>query len=44
MYKRQVLTDLSGFRSAVPYLLLFVLLFFVKDRGRVAGSLSLIHI
>ncbi len=39
-YAPSVLTGLSGFRSAVPFLILFVLLFFVKDRGREAGSIA----
>jgi branched-subunit amino acid ABC-type transport system permease component/ABC-type branched-subunit amino acid transport system ATPase component len=39
-YAPKVLTDLSGFRSAVPFILLFVLLFFVKDKGREAGSIA----
>lgn len=39
-YAPKVLTDLSGFRSAVPFILLFILLFFVKERGREAGSIA----
>ena len=39
-YAPKVLTDISGFRSAVPFLLLFVMLFFVQGRGRSAGSIA----
>ncbi|MGB6059215.1 MAG: ATP-binding cassette domain-containing protein [Microthrixaceae bacterium] len=39
-YAPDVLTTISGFRSSVPFLLLFVLLFFVRGRGgRTAGSI-----
>ncbi|MCB1029828.1 MAG: ATP-binding cassette domain-containing protein [Acidimicrobiales bacterium] len=39
-YAPKVLTDLSGFRSAVPFLLLFGLLFFMPTKGRQAGSVA----
>jgi branched-subunit amino acid ABC-type transport system permease component/ABC-type branched-subunit amino acid transport system ATPase component len=39
-YAPSLLTDLSGFRSSVPFLLLFGLLFLVKGRGREAGSIA----
>ncbi len=40
-YSPDALTAISGFRSSVPFLLLFVLLFFVRDRGgRTAGSVT----
>jgi ABC-type branched-subunit amino acid transport system permease subunit len=35
-----VLADVSGFRSSVPFILLFVLMFFVPARGREAGSVA----
>ncbi|MGB3412796.1 MAG: ATP-binding cassette domain-containing protein [Microthrixaceae bacterium] len=39
-YAPDFLTTISGFRSSVPFLLLFVLLFFVRGRGgRAAGSI-----
>lgn len=39
-YAPEFLTAISGFRSSVPFLLLFVLLFFVRGRGgRTAGSI-----
>src|SRR5690606_28095404 len=34
------LTEVSGFRSSVPFMLLFVLMFFVQGRGRAAGSVA----
>ena len=39
-YAPEALTRISGFRSSVPFLLLFVLLFFVKGGGREAGSVA----
>lgn len=39
-YAPSFLTDISGFRSSVPFLLLFVLLFFVRGRGREAGTVA----
>lgn len=39
-YAPTFLTDISGFRSSVPFLLLFVLLFFVRGRGREAGTVA----
>lgn len=39
-YAPDVLADISGFRSSIPFLLLFVLLFFVQGRGRAAGSIA----
>ncbi|HTN99085.1 MAG TPA: ABC transporter permease, partial [Microthrixaceae bacterium] len=39
-YAPDALTAISGFRSSVPFLLMFVLLFFVQGRGRVAGSVA----
>lgn len=40
-YAPDALTAISGFRSSVPFLLLFVLLFFVRDKGgRTAGSIT----
>lgn len=39
-YAPTFLTDLSGFRSAVPFLLLFILLFFIPGQGRAAGSVA----
>ncbi len=39
-YSPQFLASISGFRSSVPFILLFVLLFFVQGRGgRAAGSI-----
>jgi ABC-type branched-subunit amino acid transport system ATPase component/ABC-type branched-subunit amino acid transport system permease subunit len=35
-----VLADVSGFRTSVPFILLFVLMFFVTPRGRAAGSVA----
>jgi len=39
-YAPDLLTEISGFRSSVPFLLLFVLLFLVPTRGRDAGSVA----
>lgn len=40
-YSPEFLTAISGFRQSVPFILLFVLLFFVKGRGeRAAGSVA----
>lgn len=40
-YAPDFLARISGFRSSVPFILLFVLLFFVHDRGgRTAGSVA----
>jgi branched-subunit amino acid ABC-type transport system permease component/ABC-type branched-subunit amino acid transport system ATPase component len=39
-YAPDVLADVSGFRSSVPFILLFVLMFFVPARGRAAGSVA----
>lgn len=39
-YAPEVLTDVSGFRSSIPFMLLFVLLFFVQGRGRAAGTVA----
>jgi branched-subunit amino acid ABC-type transport system permease component/ABC-type branched-subunit amino acid transport system ATPase component len=39
-YAPDVLADVSGFRSSVPFILLFVLMFFVPARGREAGSVA----
>jgi len=39
-YAPTFLTDISGFRSSVPFLLLFLLLFLVPARGRDAGSVA----
>lgn len=39
-YAPDALGRISGFRSAVPFLLLFVLLFFVQGRGRAAGTVA----
>ncbi len=39
-YAPSVLADVSGFRSSVPFILLFVLMFFVPARGREAGSVA----
>lgn len=39
-YAPAALTSISGFRSSVPFLLMFVLLFFVQGRGREAGSVA----
>lgn len=40
-YAPDFLKAISGFRSSVPFILLFVLLFFVKGRdGRAAGSVA----
>ncbi|MCB0975896.1 MAG: ATP-binding cassette domain-containing protein, partial [Acidimicrobiales bacterium] len=39
-YAPDVLAEVSGFRSSIPFVLLFVLLFFVQGRGgRTAGSI-----
>lgn len=40
-YSPEFLTSISGFRQSVPFILLFILLFFVKGKDdRAAGSLS----
>ncbi len=39
-YAPDVLANVSGFRSSVPFILLFVLMFFVSTRGREAGSVA----
>ncbi len=39
-YAPDVLTQVSGFRASVPFMLLFILLFFVQRRGRAAGSIA----
>ena len=39
-YAPDFLTQVSGFRSSVPFMLLFVLMFFVPTKGREAGSLA----
>lgn len=39
-YAPDFLTDVSGFRASVPFMLLFILLFFVQRRGRAAGSVA----
>ncbi len=39
-YAPDVLANISGFRSSVPFMLLFVLMFFVQGRGRAAGSVA----
>ncbi|MCB0962979.1 MAG: hypothetical protein KDA98_06695, partial [Acidimicrobiales bacterium] len=39
-YAPAALKDISGFRSSVPFLLMFVLLFFVQGRGRAAGTVA----
>ncbi|HEX2576134.1 MAG TPA: ATP-binding cassette domain-containing protein [Aquihabitans sp.] len=39
-YAPDVLDDISGFRSSVPFILLFVLMFFVQGRGRAAGTVA----
>lgn len=39
-YAPDVLTDVSGFRSSVPFILLFVLLFLLPREGRRAGSVA----
>jgi len=40
-YSPEFLASISGFRSSVPFILLFVLLFFVQGRGgRTAGSVA----
>lgn len=40
-YAPDFLKEISGFRSSVPFILLFVLLFFVQGRdGRAAGSVA----
>src|SRR5699024_2657757 len=40
-YAPDVLTNITGFRTSVPFILLFVLLFFAQDRrGRAAGSVA----
>lgn len=40
-YSPDFIAAISGFRTSVPFILLFVLLFFVRDRsGRAAGSVA----
>ena len=39
-YAPDALARISGFRSSVPFLLLFVLMFFVQGRSRAAGSVA----
>ncbi len=40
-YAPDFLTKITGFRTSVPFILLFVLLFFAQDRrGRAAGSVA----
>ena len=39
-YAPDVLAQVSGFRSSVPFILLFFLMFFVSSRGRQAGSVA----
>ncbi|MCC6226894.1 MAG: ATP-binding cassette domain-containing protein [Microthrixaceae bacterium] len=40
-YSPELLAEISGFRASVPFMLLFVLLFFVQGRGsRSAGSVA----
>ncbi|WCO68071.1 ATP-binding cassette domain-containing protein [Iamia majanohamensis] len=39
-YAPDVLADVSGFRTSVPFLLLFLLLFLIPTRGRDAGSVA----
>jgi branched-subunit amino acid ABC-type transport system permease component len=39
-YAPEFLTDVSGFRSSIPFMLLFILLFFVQGRGRAAGTVA----
>ncbi len=39
-YAPTVLADISGFRASVPFMLLFVLMFFVPSKGRQAGSVA----
>lgn len=39
-YAPDFLADVSGFRSSVPFILLFVLMFFVHPRGREAGTVA----
>jgi branched-subunit amino acid ABC-type transport system permease component/ABC-type branched-subunit amino acid transport system ATPase component len=39
-YAPESLTEISGFRSAVPFMVMFVLLFFVPSTGRHAGTVA----
>jgi branched-subunit amino acid ABC-type transport system permease component/ABC-type branched-subunit amino acid transport system ATPase component len=39
-YAPDALADISGFRTSVPFILLFVLLFFLPRTGRQAGSVA----
>ncbi len=39
-YAPDALADISGFRTSVPFILLFVLLFFLPRGGRTAGSVA----
>lgn len=40
-YAPSILTDITGFRTSVPFILLFVLLVFAQDRsGRAAGTVA----
>lgn len=39
-YAPDVLANISGFRSSVPFMVLFVLLFLVPSRDRAAGSMA----
>ena len=39
-YAPDFLANVSGFRSSVPFILLFALMFFVQARGREAGSVA----
>ncbi|MEO9164067.1 MAG: branched-chain amino acid ABC transporter permease, partial [Aquihabitans sp.] len=39
-YAPDFFTQVSGFRASVPFMLLFILLFFVQRRGREAGSVA----
>ena len=39
-YAPDVLAEISGFRSSVPFILLFVLMFFLPSKGREAGTVA----
>ncbi|CAN5825405.1 hypothetical protein BH23ACT2_BH23ACT2_21910 [soil metagenome] len=39
-YAPDALADISGFRTSVPFILLFVLIFFVQGRGRQAATVA----
>lgn len=39
-YAPDVLAEISGFRSSVPFILLFVLMFFLPAKGREAGTVA----